>query len=191
MTRKSNKKKSSKAKTRAVKKASTRSKEPSKARSPRKTDAEKKQTAKEKRAAERADIIEKGPESPYWRQWLRSHLRASFRKWPSFQHLSATAPRKKLVGLSKRGLRMMLWHKQCTVCGNWFQTRDLAQDHITPAGSLLTTEPEEVGRFVLNLFCAGKGLRYVCDYTLADAEERFDGRKSCHWEITHGKKLER
>lgn len=169
----------------ANKKASTPRKKVAR---PKKTEAEKKQSAKERRAMERADIIERGPNSPYWRSWLRSHLRASFRKWPSFQYLSATAPRKKLVGLSKRGLKMMLWHKQCTVCGGWFQTRDLAQDHIVPVGSLLTTNPEEIGRFILHLFCAGKGLRYVCDYTLKDAEERFSGTKSCHWKITHGNK---
>ena len=177
------KKSASKGKTRAAKKATTRS---NKAIRPRKTEAEKKQTAKERRALERADIIQKGPESPYWRQWLRSHLRASFRKWPSFQALSSEAPRRKMVGLSKRGLRMLLWHKQCTVCGEWFQQRDLAQDHITPAGSLLTTQPEEIGRFILNLFCSVQNLRYVCDYTLKDAEERFGGKKSCHYELTHG-----
>lgn len=145
-------------------------------------------TPKEKRALEREDIIRRGPESPHYRAWLRSHLRNSFRRWPSYQALSANSPTKKLLGVSKRGTKMMLKHKQCSVCGQWFKLADLAQDHIIPCGSLLSVLPEEVGQFVLNLFCGVTNLRYVCDYTLNDAQLRFAGRKSCHYQITHGGK---
>jgi len=149
---------------------------------------EKKLTAKEKRALERESVLKDGPESPYYRAWLRSHLRNSFRRWPSYQALSSKSPTKKMAGVSARGTKMMLQHKQCSVCEGWFVLRDLAQDHIEPCGSLLTVAPEEVGQFVLNLFCAVSNLRWVCDYTLADADARFEGIRSCHYVLTYGNK---
>jgi hypothetical protein len=156
----------------------------------KKTEAEKKQAAKEKRRAEALDVAEKGPDSQYYRQWLRSSLRRGFKKWPSYYTKNATTRTLSLKAKDKAGRERWMNHKQCEVCKGWFTTRDLNQDHILPAGSLLSVEPEEVGQFVLNLYCSIHNLRYVCDYTLDDAEERFGGKKSCHYTITHGNKGE-
>lgn len=151
----------------------------------KKTDAEKKQSAKEKRRAEGEDIAVKGTESAYYRTWLRGHLRRSFRKWPSYISLNMNTKTILLKAKDKRGTERWLKHKQCAICDGWYKLKDLAQDHILPCGSLLNVEPAHVGQFVLNMFCSRGNLRWVCDYTLKDAAERFEGRKSCHWAITH------
>lgn len=152
------------------------------------TPAEKKQTAKEKRAAEARDVALLGPDSAYWRTWLRSVLRQVFRKWPSYRELSYNTPTRMLETTDKRGGRRTMKHKQCAHCNGWFKLKDLAQDHIIPVGSLLSVNEDEVGRFVRNLFCSVKNMRYLCDYTLADAVSRFGGKKSCHYTATYGGK---
>jgi hypothetical protein len=153
-----------------------------------KTAAEKKQITKDKRAAEAREVALLGPASPYWRGWLRSTMRQAFRKWPSYRELVYNTETRMLQAVDKRGGRRIMKHKQCANCAGWFKLRDLAQDHIIPVGSLLSTTPEEVGRFVLNLFCSVQNMRYLCDYTLDDAKTRFGGRKSCHYHTTYGEK---
>ena len=155
-----------------------------------KTAAEKKQTAKEKRNAEAKEVALLGPASPYWRGWLRGAMRQMFRKWPSYRELVYSTETRMIQAVDKRGGKRVMKHKQCSSCNGWFKLRDLAQDHIIPVGSLPSSAPEDVGRFVLNLFCSVQNMRYLCDYTLDDAKTRFGGKKSCHYMVTFSKGAE-
>jgi len=49
---------------------------------------------------------------------------------------------------------------ECASCHEDFQAKEIQVDHINPCGSL--SKPEDLQRFVSNLFCEADGMQILC-----------------------------
>ncbi len=93
--------------------------------------------------------------------YILSRIRATLRK------LSMQMPAIRLLKLANRrpysGLnRQQKFEYKCAHCGGWFPEKEIAVDHIVPAGSLKSFE--DVGPFAQRLlFCGPEGLQILCD----------------------------
>jgi 5-methylcytosine-specific restriction endonuclease McrA len=94
-------------------------------------------------------------EAAFW-QFIRSVLRQKSRWWKPISEC------KQLVRRKYRGSnRRQKWEYQCAECKGWFSDKEIAVDHIKPAGSL--SKPEDLAGFVSRLFCEVDGLQVLCD----------------------------
>lgn len=146
--------------------------------------SEAKLKARSKRQLEAQDIAEKGIDSSYYYIWIRSVLRGSFRRWPSYNAIWKDTPSEMRLATARGGSQRQLRHWQCAICGRWFVKRKLNVDHITPAGSLKERTYEALGKWVARLMCDKSNLRVICDYLLKEADSY--GGPSCHWRATYG-----
>lgn len=88
-------------------------------------------------------------------QWIRSALRSRSLKWPP-RAKALEAARRPYVGPNK----LQKWQYKCAVCGEWYKAKEVAVDHIVPAGSILCVD--DIGPFAERLFCETDGLRILC-----------------------------
>lgn len=102
-------------------------------------------------------------EARYW-TFIRSALRKAWSKYPAKFDVLKSRRRVKPEGV-KGNHR---FEYQCVSCGKWFQQRDVAVDHIIPAGAL--TSYEDISGFCKRLFTSTDGLQILCD----------NGNNSCH-----------
>ena len=89
----------------------------------------------------------------FW-SFIRSQIRAGFRRWPPKYECLADAKR------AVTGQR----HKaeyQCNLCSKWFKQKDVEVDHIEPAGSLKGWE--DVSNFVRRVFVSKDKLQVLCN----------------------------
>lgn len=103
-------------------------------------------------------------EARFW-AFIRSALRKAHTRWPPACELMKEG-RRAVVGKRHK------WEHQCSMCEQWVPQKDIEKDHIVPCGSCRTFE--EVAQFADRLFSPKDGYRKLC--------------KSCHNEVTHGKK---
>ena len=97
--------------------------------------------------------------------FIRSNLRRTWSKFPNkFKAMEAAS--RPYKGADKRRKK----EYQCSICENWFKTKEVEVDHIIPAGSF--TELEHLPEYCARLFCAVDNLRVLC--------------KKCHLKVTNG-----
>lgn len=97
----------------------------------------------------------KAKKKPDFYVWLRSGLRSMSRKWwPVYEALAAA--KVPYVGDNKR----RQWSYKCAMCSELFESKLVAVDHRTPAGSLACKD--DIAGFVERLFCGPEGLQVLC-----------------------------
>jgi len=103
----------------------------------------------------------------YW-QFVRSALRKAWMKWPPKFHVMKAAVKE------VKGKRHRFEYK-CAKCKHYYPAKEVAVDHITPAGSL--NDWKDLVPFVQKLFVSAEKLQVLCKkcHTTKTMEER-DGR---------------
>ena len=101
-------------------------------------------------------------ESAFW-SMIRSALRQKSRWWKPIAECKQNC-RRVYVG----PLKKQKWEYQCNYCKKWFKDKDIAVDHIIPAGSL--NSANDLPEFVERLFVEAGGLQVLCA----------NGENSCH-----------
>ena len=94
-------------------------------------------------------------ESAFWGM-IRSALRRRTIMWKPVSAAKLLA-RRKYVGTNKR----RKWEYQCAKCKNYFADKEVAVDHIVPAGTLKCSA--DLPLFVDNLFIEVGGLQVLCN----------------------------
>jgi len=96
------------------------------------------------------------PKYPTWtearyNQFVRSALRAAFRRWPpKFDVLKNN--RRVVTGKRHK------YEYQCAECGEWFKQKEVQVDHIIPAGTSLKGWDE----FIDKLFVGEDSMQILC-----------------------------
>ncbi len=93
-------------------------------------------------------------EAMYW-SFIRSALRQKSRWWKPITQCKINAKRP-YKGPNKR----QRFEYQCNKCKQWFPEKEVAVDHIIPAGSL--NNADDLKGFVGRLFCEINGLQCLC-----------------------------
>lgn len=88
--------------------------------------------------------------------FIRSALRRASSKWPVKFDVKNKARRAKPL----HGKGRHRFEYQCAECKKWWQDKETAVDHITPAGTLRCYE--DLPRFVETLFCEEDNLQVLC-----------------------------
>lgn len=101
--------------------------------------------------------------------FIRSALRAAFRRYPPKYKAIEKSRRKKTHGKTKTRQR---WEYKCAECKKHWPNKVVIVDHITPAGSLKSYK--DLPKFVENLFCSEDELQVLCKpcHYLKTMEER-------------------
>jgi hypothetical protein len=86
--------------------------------------------------------------------WIRSALRDRSRYWKPVAEAKKRA-RRPFVGEGRQK-----WEYQCNSCKRWFPDKEVAIDHIEPAGSL--NDFSDLPDFTKRLFCEVEGLQCLC-----------------------------
>ena len=90
--------------------------------------------------------------------FLRSSLRRSSSRWgPVYQAFAEAETGKKINKASGR----LAMHYRCACCAGEFPRKNVAADHIIPAGSL--TCFEDLPAFAQRLFVEKEGFQVLCD----------------------------
>ena len=100
----------------------------------------------------------------YW-QFIRSALRKAWMKWPpKFQVLKDK--RRDVVGKRHK------FEYQCEKCNKWYMQKEVAVDHIVPAGQL--NNHKDLAGFVQRLFVGVEKLQLLCKacHLIKTKEER-------------------
>lgn len=99
--------------------------------------------------------------------FIRSGLRHKSNRWP-VKYDVLNAAKRPYKGPNKR--QKFEW--QCNVCKKWVGGKEIAVDHIIPAGSLKTFT--DLPRFVETLFCEKDNLQAICTgcHSIKTSEER-------------------
>ena len=89
-------------------------------------------------------------------QFVRSALRAAFRKWPpKFLVLKKAATEKRINPASGR----IAMHYACSTCGKDYPQKQVQVDHIKPVVPKNFTNWDD---FIARLYCEAKGLQVLC-----------------------------
>jgi 5-methylcytosine-specific restriction endonuclease McrA len=94
-------------------------------------------------------------ESAFW-SFIRSALRQKSRWWKPITQCKMNA-RRSYKGANKR----QKFEYQCNTCKKWFPEKQIAVDHVIPAGSLNCYN--DLPGFVERLFCEQENLQVLCD----------------------------
>ena len=94
-------------------------------------------------------------ESAFWGM-IRSALRRRTIMWKPVAEAKLLA-RRRYKGPNKR----RKWEYQCAECKQFFPDKEVAVDHIVPAGTLKCSA--DLPQFIDNLFCEVKGLQCLCN----------------------------
>ena len=108
-------------------------------------------------------------ESAFWGM-IRSALRQKSRWWKPISEVKKLAKRTKKDGGRQK------FEYQCAMCKGWFKDKEVQVDHIEESGAL--KGKEDVGDFIVKLFCEVDGLQVLCN-------KREDGVESCHRKKTN------
>lgn len=102
----------------------------------------------------------------FW-SFIRSALRQKSRFWKPITQCRMSS-RRPYKGPSKR----QKFEYQCAQCKNWFPDKQVAVDHIIPAGAL--NSGDDLKGFVERLFCEMEHLQVLCEscHTKKTADER-------------------
>lgn len=93
-----------------------------------------------------------------YRTFVRSALRAAFRKWPpKFAVLKSAATERKTNPKSGK----LAMHYRCAACDIDFPAKDVQVDHIKPIVSV-STGFKTWDDFIDKLFCEAKNLQVLC-----------------------------
>ena len=100
--------------------------------------------------------------------FIRSALRRASSKYPVKFQVKEAARRVK----PKQKAGRHRFEYQCNECNGWFPDKDVAVDHIEPAGSL--KEYADLPGFVERLLCEPDGLQVLCNqcHDVKTANER-------------------
>lgn len=100
--------------------------------------------------------------------FIRSALRRASIKYPVKYQVKEEARRNKPDGAAGRHA----YEYQCATCREWYPDKDVAVDHIRPAGSL--KEYKDLPGFVERLLCEPENLQVLCTscHDVKTAEER-------------------
>jgi len=103
--------------------------------------------------------------------FIRSALRAAFRRYPPKYQVIQEAKRKKKRGKADKNGRQK-WEYKCAECKKHWPNKVVIVDHIEPAGSLRSYS--DLPQFVERLFCGPEGLQVLCKpcHHLKTMEER-------------------
>lgn len=93
-------------------------------------------------------------ESQFWGM-IRATLRQKSRWWKPVS-LCREKAKRKYTGPNKR----QKFEYQCANCKKWYSGKDIAVDHIVPAGTL--TCANDLSGFIDRLFCEVDGLQCLC-----------------------------
>jgi len=94
-------------------------------------------------------------ESAFW-GFIRSCLRQKSRWWKPISECKSKAKRN-YKGTNKR----QRFEYRCNHCKNWFPDKEIAVDHVIPAGTLKSAA--DLPNFVEKLFCEIWNLQVLCD----------------------------
>lgn len=89
--------------------------------------------------------------------FIRSALRAAFRRYPPKYQVLNQAQRKKSHGKVKSRQK---WEYKCAECKKYYPNKVVIVDHIEPAGTLRSYE--DLPSFVSKLFCSADNLQVLC-----------------------------
>jgi len=104
-------------------------------------------------------------------QFVRSALRAAFRKWPpKFEQLKAAATERRINPLSGK----LAMHYICASCTKEFPMKGVQVDHIKPVVPKNFTNWDD---FIERLYCEKRGLQVLC--------------KGCHKEKSGKERIKR
>ena len=93
-------------------------------------------------------------EGEFW-SFIRASLRNRTRWWkPKLEAL------KRARRVSKSRNKRLKWEFRCNMCKKWFPQKEVEVNHITPVGSLRSSD--DLAGFVSRLFCERQGLEVVC-----------------------------
>ena len=95
-------------------------------------------------------------ESMFW-SMIRSALRNKSRWWKPITECKKKS-RRKYVGPNKR----QKFEYRCNDCSGWFSEKNIAVDHIIPAGQL--NNYNDLPGFVERLFCESENLQCLCEF---------------------------
>ena len=87
---------------------------------------------------------------------IRSALRQKSRWWKPIAECKKNAKR-----AYKGPLKRQKFEYQCNQCKNWFPEKQIAVDHIVPAGEL--NDFNDLPDFTKRLFCEIEGLQVLCN----------------------------
>jgi hypothetical protein len=87
---------------------------------------------------------------------IRSALRQKSRWWKPIAQCKLNAKR-----AYKGPLKRQKFEYQCKECNNWFPEKEIAVDHIVPAGEL--NDFNDLPDFCKRLFCEVDGLQVLCN----------------------------
>ena len=93
-------------------------------------------------------------EAMFW-SFIRSALRQKSRWWKPISVCKMNARR-----LYKGDNKRQKYEYQCRKCKTWHAEKNINVDHITPAGSLNTSQ--DLPQFVERLFCEQDNLQVLC-----------------------------
>jgi hypothetical protein len=105
-------------------------------------------------------------ESAFW-SFIRSALRQKSRWWKPISECKRLS-RRPYKGANKR----QKFEYQCAQCKQWFAEKDVAVDHIVPAGSLNCAD--DLPGFTIRLFCEVDNLQILCEKTCHPAKTIID-----------------
>lgn len=128
-----------------------------------KKNAAKKSTRKSSTSTKAATKRTRTPDFAEWPDWseakfwafVRSGLRAKWQRFPS-RYAALAQAKRAYVGDNKN----QKWEYQCAACQCWFLQKDVAVDHIHPAGTLKTYS--DLPAFVQKLFVGLNKLQVLC-----------------------------
>ena len=140
-----------------------------------KKNAAKKSTRKSSTSTKAATKRTRTPDFAEWPDWseakfwafVRSGLRAKWQRFPA-RYAALAQAKRAYVGHNKN----QKWEYQCACCKCWFLQKDVAVDHIEPAGTLKTYS--DLPTFVQKLFVGLDKLQVLCKacHGIKTAEER-------------------
>lgn len=140
-----------------------------------KKNAAKKSARKSSTSTKAATKRTRTPDFAEWPDWseakfwafVRSGLRAKWQRFPA-RYAALAQAKRAYVGDNKN----QKWEYCCSACGQWFLQKDVAVDHIEPAGTLKTYS--DLPTFVQKLFVGLDKLQVLCRvcHGIKTAEER-------------------
>lgn len=92
--------------------------------------------------------------------FVRSALRAAFRKYPPKYQILAAAKKQLTPKQRERRGGNQKYEYQCALCQKWYGAKYVEVDHIVPCGSLKSFE--DLPGFVERMFPSIDGLQVVC-----------------------------
>jgi len=98
-------------------------------------------------------------ESAYW-NWIRGQLRRASSRYPIKNAFIRDNRHRLDGGYYKNGKKKTMWGGVCNECSGSFKMKELAVDHIEPAGSM--NSPDQLEAYITRLFCSYDNFQFLC-----------------------------